>query len=113
MRTVAERSPIPVSVSAAGGRLPPHVETAAYFVIAESLANVAKHARATQAAVRVARVDGSAVVEVCDDGVGGADPASGSGLRGLADRIGALDGALTVESPAGAGTRVRVEIPCA
>jgi len=113
VRTVAERSPVPVSVSAHGARLPAHVETAAYFVIAESLANVAKHARATHATVEVMRANGSAVVEISDDGVGGADPDAGSGLRGLADRIGALDGELTVESPAGAGTRVRVEIPCA
>ncbi len=112
VRTVAERSPVPVSVSAPGDRLPAHVETAAYFVIAESLANVAKHARATRASVRVERANGSAVVEISDDGIGGADPTAGSGLRGLADRIGALDGELTVESPAGAGTCVRVAIPC-
>jgi signal transduction histidine kinase len=94
-------------------RLPEPVEAAAYYVVAEALANVAKYASATAVSVRVQRRNGSAVVEVADDGVGGADPARGSGLRGLADRVEALGGVLALQSPPGAGTRLRVEIPCA
>jgi signal transduction histidine kinase len=93
-------------------RLPPPVETAAYFVVAESLTNVARYAGAEHAEVAIARDDGAVVVEVHDDGRGGADPAGGSGLRGLADRVAALDGRLEVDSPAGAGTTVRARIPC-
>jgi signal transduction histidine kinase len=111
-RALAQRSPVPVDVDGAEERLPPPVETAAYFLIAECLANVAKYADARHAWVRVERRNGKAVVEVRDDGVGGADAARGSGLRGLADRIGALDGALLLESPPGDGTRVVAEIPC-
>jgi signal transduction histidine kinase len=95
----------------AADRLPPPVETAAYFVVSEALANVAKYARASQASVAVRRVNGRVTVEVADDGVGGADSASGSGLRGLADRVAALDGTLSLDSPAGHGTRLRAEIP--
>ena len=96
-----------------GERLPPAVEAAAYFVVAESLTNVAKYADASHAEVRVERRDGHAVVEVRDDGAGGADPKAGSGLHGLADRLAALDGRLRVVSPPGAGTLVRAEVPCA
>ena len=92
-------------------RLPPPVEAAAYFVVAEALTNVVKYANATQARVSVSRSNGHAVVEVADDGVGGADPGRGSGLRGLADRISALDGKLELSSPEGAGTLLRAEIP--
>ena len=94
-------------------RLPERVEVAAYFVVSEALCNVAKYADASAARVRVARRDGSAVIEVSDDGVGGADPAAGSGLRGLIDRVGALGGRLELESAAAQGTTVRAEIPCA
>jgi signal transduction histidine kinase len=94
-------------------RLPAAVEAAAYFVVAESLTNVAKYASAEHASVRVGRTDGYAVVEVRDDGVGGADPAAGSGLRGMADRLAALDGRLEVHSPTGGGTVIRANIPCA
>jgi signal transduction histidine kinase len=87
------------------------VESAAYFVVSEALTNVAKYARATQATVAVRRENGHVVVDVTDDGVGGADAAQGSGLRGLADRVAALDGTLSLESPAGHGTHVRAEIP--
>ena len=80
--------------------------------MAEALTNVAKYADATSVRVSVARFDGHAVVEVADDGRGGADPAQGTGLRGLVDRVEALNGRLDVESPAGRGTRVRAEIPC-
>jgi signal transduction histidine kinase len=92
-------------------RLPPPVEAAAYFVVAEALTNVVKYANASQARVSVSRSNGHAVVEVADDGVGGADPGRGSGLRGLADRISALDGTLVLTSPEGAGTLLRAEIP--
>jgi signal transduction histidine kinase len=94
-------------------RLPEPVELAAYFVACEALANVAKYARATTASVRVSRRDGMAVIEIADDGVGGADEAAGSGLRGLADRVAALDGTLRILSPPGAGTVVTAELPCA
>ena len=90
---------------------PPPVEAAAYFVVAEALTNVAKYANASEARVSVARPNGHAVVEVADDGVGGADPGRGSGLRGLADRVAALDGRLELQSPDGAGTVLRAEIP--
>jgi signal transduction histidine kinase len=94
-------------------RLPAPVEAAAYFVVAEALTNVTKYANASQAEVRIARNGGYAVVEVHDDGVGGADPATGTGLRGLSDRLAALDGRLEVHSPPGEGTTVRAEVPCA
>jgi signal transduction histidine kinase len=89
------------------------VEAAAYFIVSESLTNAAKHARAAAATVRIARANATAVVEVSDDGIGGADATRGSGLRGLADRLAALDGTLEVESPASGGTRVQARIPCA
>jgi signal transduction histidine kinase len=94
-------------------RLPQPVELAAYFVACEALANVAKYAEATQASVRVWRHDGAAVIEIADDGVGGADETAGSGLQGLADRVAALDGTLRIRSPAGAGTVVTADLPCA
>jgi signal transduction histidine kinase len=93
-------------------RLPEQVEAAAYYVISEALANVAKYAHATGAQVRVKPVDGKVVLEVADDGVGGADASRGSGLRGLSDRVEALGGRLWFSSPAGQGTIVRAEIPC-
>jgi signal transduction histidine kinase len=92
-------------------RLPETVEAAAYFVVCEALTNVAKYAHASQARVHVGRSDGSAQVEIVDDGVGGADEHSGSGLRGLADRVEALGGRLVVDSPAGEGTAVRALLP--
>jgi signal transduction histidine kinase len=91
-------------------RLPSPVETSAYFVVAEALTNAAKHARCGQAFVDVQVEDGAVTVEVRDDGVGGADPSAGSGLRGLADRVSALGGRLELESPAGVGTTVRARI---
>jgi signal transduction histidine kinase len=94
-------------------RMPGAVEAAAYFVVAESLTNVAKYADADRATVRVTRENGYAVIEIEDDGVGGADPSAGSGLRGLADRLAALDGRLDVYSPPGFGTIIRARIPCA
>ena len=114
LSALAARNPVPVAISVDLGERPPFsIETAAYFVVAEALANVAKHSRASSCAVRVARRDGVLQVEVTDDGVGGADPGQGTGLVGLERRVRALDGRLVVESPAGAGTRLRAEIPCA
>jgi signal transduction histidine kinase len=86
---------------------------AAYYLVCEALANIAKHAEASIARVDVSRPNGVLVVEVTDDGVGGADTERGSGLRGLADRLESLGGRLRVWSPIGAGTRVRGELPCA
>jgi len=112
LESLAGRSPVPVALDGTPReRLPPAVEAAAYFVVAEALTNVVKYANASQATVRVSRDNGHAVVEVADDGVGGADPQRGSGLRGLADRISALDGRLELDSPQGAGTTLRAEIP--
>ena len=102
LQALASRAPVPVTVEAeAEERLPGPVESAAYFVVSEALANVAKYAQATEAAVAVRRTDGRVTVDVTDDGVGGADVARGSGLRGLADRVAALDGTLSLESPVG------------
>jgi signal transduction histidine kinase len=107
-------APLPVRLEIRGDeRLPERVEVAAYYVVSESLANVAKHAQATTARVSVERRGDRLVVEVVDDGVGGADTERGSGLRGLADRVEALGGRLRVWTPVGRGTRVQAEIPCA
>jgi signal transduction histidine kinase len=113
LQTLAERSSIPVTiVETPCERLPAPTEAAAYFLVSEALANAAKHAHASRVRVSV-RLDGQALIDVEDDGIGGADPAHGSGLRGLADRVHALDGTLTIESPAGHGTHLRAELPCA
>jgi signal transduction histidine kinase len=107
------RVPVPVTLEVdCDRRLPGPVESAAYFVVSEALANVAKYARATHATVAVWQANGRVTIYVADDGVGGADVARGSGLRGLADRVAALDGTLSVESPEGAGTRLHAELPC-
>jgi signal transduction histidine kinase len=113
LESLASRSPVPTTVSCdAIGTLTRPVELAAYFVASEALTDVAKYARATVAQVRVTRERSTLVVEIADDGAGGADPARGSGLRGLVDRVDALDGRLTVVSPPGEGTSVRAELPC-
>ena len=112
VEVLAARVPIPVEIAEIPDeRLPEPIEAAAYYLIAEALTNVTKYAQASAVHVRVAASDGSVVVEVSDDGVGGADPTTGSGLRGLADRVEALGGSLEVASPAGAGTSLRAEIP--
>ena len=112
--SLAARAPVPVEVlDVPGDRLPSAVETTAYFTVAEALTNVAKYAEANEATVRVACEDSDLVVEVRDDGIGGADPGGGSGLSGLADRVEAVDGSLSVESPPGAGTLVRAVLPLA
>ena len=109
---LAARSPVPVGIDVATGRLPDPVESAAYFVVAEALTNAAKHAQAAEISVRIARHRDLLIVEVIDDGAGGADPARGTGLRGLADRVAAVDGHLTVTSPPGGPTVIRAELPC-
>ena len=110
---LARRAPLPVDLEELPTeRLPDRVESAAYFVVAEALTNVAKYAHATRACVNVRRLDGQVLVEVSDDGVGGADPATGSGLRGLLDRVSAVGGRLEVDSRPGQGTTVRAAIPC-
>ena len=93
-------------------RLPAPAEAAAYFLVSEALANVAKYAHASGVRVSVEEIDGDVLVDVDDDGVGGADPAGGSGLRGLADRVHALDGELSLDSPPGRGTHLHAAIPC-
>jgi signal transduction histidine kinase len=114
VESLAARAPLPVRLALdVVGRLPERVEVAAYYVVSESLANVAKHAQAREARVSLVQQPGRLVVEVVDDGVGGADTERGSGLRGLADRVEALGGRLQVWTPLGGGTRVRAEIPCA
>ena len=111
LETLVARAPFPVELDAPDERLSTDVEAAAYYVVAESLTNVAKYAHATSASVSVREDDGVLVVTVSDDGVGGADPAKGSGLRGLADRVAVLDGTLAVTSPRSSGTTIRAEIP--
>jgi PAS domain S-box-containing protein len=110
---LADRAPLPVDVHIPDDRFPTAVESAAYFVAAEALTNVAKYAGAATARVTAARIADELVLTVEDDGVGGAAPVPGSGLSGLGDRVTALDGTLTVESPPGGGTRIRAAIPLA
>jgi signal transduction histidine kinase len=114
IESLATRSPVPVEITEMPDeRLSGPVEAAAYYVVAESMTNVAKYAQATHAVVSVSRTNGQATVIVADDGIGGADPTRGTGLRGLADRLEALEGRLEVQSSPGTGTRIRAEIPCA
>ncbi len=114
LHTLATRSAVPATVEYDTTLRPPEaIALAAYFVASEALANVAKYAQATVAAVRVSDRGGSLLVEIADDGMGGADDSLGSGLRGLADRVEALGGRLRVTSPPGAGTTVMAELPCA
>jgi signal transduction histidine kinase len=114
LQTLVARAPVPVTLTVAvDGRLDEPVEVTAYYVVSESLANIGKHAQASKATVSAMRSNGELVVEVVDDGVGGADTEGGTGLRGLADRVEALEGRLRVWTPHGGGTRVRAEMPCA
>jgi signal transduction histidine kinase len=110
---LAERCPVPIEVSAPSERLPAAVEAAAYFVCSEALTNIAKYAQASCASVWLEIRDGVVAVEVTDDGAGGADPAAGSGLRGLVDRVEALGGWLRIDSPPGHGTRLTAGVPLA
>jgi PAS domain S-box-containing protein len=112
VETLAGRAPFPVELAAMPDeRLPEPVEAGAYYLIAEALTNVAKYAHASTVRVAVSAGGGRVCVEVSDDGIGGADPSSGTGLRGLGDRVEALGGTLAVTSPVGAGTTLRAEIP--
>lgn len=114
LESLADHSPVPTAVEAElDGRLPPVVEATAYFVAAEGLTNVAKHASASAARVTAKVADGWLRLSVVDDGAGGADPAAGSGLRGLMDRVAALGGRLEIRTEGVRGTRLEVEIPCA
>ncbi|MGZ4301507.1 MAG: histidine kinase [Gaiellaceae bacterium] len=112
LEALAGRAALPVEIDCIPDvELPPPVEAAAYYVVSEALANITKYAGASAVKVSIGQVDGYALVEVVDDGVGGADPARGSGLSGLSDRVASLNGKLMIDSPPGAGTRIRVEIP--
>jgi signal transduction histidine kinase len=115
LSSLAARSPVPVALTSDLGeeRAPDQVESAAYFVVAEALTNVARHSEASRAAVSVVRDNGVIVVEVRDDGVGGAEAEPGSGLAGLRDRVGAIGGTLVVESPPGGPTAITAVLPCA
>jgi signal transduction histidine kinase len=113
VRSLVDRASLPISAEVTDERYGQPVETAAYFVVSEALANISKHAQARSAAISVSRLNGQVIVEVRDDGQGGAKAVPGSGLQGLADRIGALEGRLTIESVRGAGTTIHAEIPCA
>jgi signal transduction histidine kinase len=113
LESIAAGASVPVRLKVhLEGRLQEQLEVVAYYVVSESLVNIAKHARATRATVDVGREDGQMVVEVVDDGIGGADTERGSGLRGLADRVEAHGGRLRVWTPRGGGTRIKAEIPC-
>jgi signal transduction histidine kinase len=111
LESLAARAPLPVEIEGPLVSLPAAVEAAAYYVVSEALANVTKYAQASSVKVTVEQANGCALIEVADDGVGGADPRHGSGLRGLADRVASLNGKLAIDSPPGAGPRVRAEIP--
>ena len=113
IESLADRSPVGVSVDVGAGRFPAAVEGAAYFAVSEALANVTKYANAAHVVIRAGWDQGSLTVEVADDGIGGADPRSGTGLRGLADRLAAIDGTLEIVSPRGGGTRLLAHIPSA
>jgi signal transduction histidine kinase len=112
VEALALRNPFPISLDVLEGRFPAQVEATAYFVTCEGLANVAKHAQASNASVSISRRNGLLSVEIADDGVGGAQLLDGSGLSGLSDRVEALGGRLFVRSPRGEGTHVVAEIPC-
>ncbi len=111
LRSLADRSPLLVEVTCEADRLPEPIELAIYYACAEAITNAVKHGRASRIRVRVADGESQAVLTVIDDGVGGADPSAGTGLRGIEDRVEALGGSLTVRSEAGLGTGLRVAIP--
>ena len=113
IQALAERSPVATTITAVPeGRYPAQIEATAYFVVSEALANVAKHAAACSTRIAIRELTGRLVVEVSDDGTGGARPDGGSGLRGLADRVAAAGGVLRIDSPPGSGTRLEADIPC-
>ena len=112
IKSLAERSPVPVIVDyRLAGRPEKSVEGTVYFVVAEALTNVAKYAQASEVRVTIARSSDTLTLEITDDGVGGADRAKGSGLRGLSDRVAVVDGTLDISSPTGGGTRLTCRIP--
>jgi signal transduction histidine kinase len=111
VESLRDRVALPVHADVEPGRMPAQVETTAYFVIAEALTNAAKHSGATAASVRAAKRDGALVVEIRDEGAGGAELGHGSGLVGLADRVAACGGTLELDSPAGGGTTLTVTLP--
>jgi signal transduction histidine kinase len=113
LNALAAGCAVPVELDVPEMQLPERIALAAYFLVAESLTNVARYARANGARVGAAWEDGMLRIDVSDDGVGGADPTTGTGLRGLADRVAVLGGTMRVDSPPGAGTRVTAEIPLA
>ena len=113
IQALAERSTVVTTIaSLPAQRFAANVEATAYFVVCEALANVAKHSMAPAAAVTIRKLPDHLVIEVCDDGVGGAHPEGGSGLRGLADRVASVGGVLRIDSPPGSGTRLEADIPC-
>ncbi|MFI5690684.1 sensor histidine kinase [Kribbella sp. NPDC051586] len=113
LESLAAQAAVPVELDVAvDERLAERIEVAAYYVVSESLTNIGKHARATAASVHVTRSSDVVVVEIVDDGIGGADTEGGTGLRGLADRVEAVGGRLRIWSPAGQGTRLEAEFPC-
>ena len=111
LAALAERSTIPVTIAVTSNGIPPRIQAAAYFVCSEALANVAKYAAASQVKLSVTSNDGRLMILIEDDGIGGADAADGSGLRGLTDRVETLGGSLRIDSPPGRGTRLAAEIP--
>jgi signal transduction histidine kinase len=108
---LAARSPLPIELHVGCERVEPCAEAAIYFTVAEALSNAAKHARATRVSVAIDIAAGALLAEVADDGIGGASVAAGSGLQGLADRLDAVGGTLSVDSPRGVGTRIRARAP--
>ena len=111
-RELARRAPLPVRVDACSERFDRGVEAAAYFIGCEGLTNAVKHAEATTISLTAARMNGRLVISVADDGIGGATPAEGSGLRGLSDRVAALGGTLRIDSDRWKGTTLVAELPC-
>ena len=112
LEDLARAAAVPVELEATGDRAPPDVEAVAYYIACEALTNAVKHAAPSRVTVQTTRTAGSLRLVVADDGVGGAAPGSGSGLAGMVDRVAAQGGSLALESPAGAGTRIAVELPC-
>jgi signal transduction histidine kinase len=108
---LAARSPVPIELRVTTQRATPSVEAAIYFTVAEALTNVGKHAHATAASVTIDITDRAITAEIADDGIGGASTTEGSGLRGLADRLDALRGTLSIDSPRGGPTRIRAQVP--
>ncbi len=113
LEDLARGSAVPVELQASGDRAPPEVEAVAYFIACEALTNAVKHGSPSRVSVRTEHTGELLLLEVADDGVGGASPSAGSGLAGMADRVAAQGGTLALESPPGAGTRIAVELPCA